>query len=45
MATRGWNDVLLTKIVEHLADVDPKALYAEYPVLTMSDDQGYRKIS
>ncbi|KAF7956004.1 hypothetical protein EAE96_004925 [Botrytis aclada] len=32
-------------IVDHLAEVDPEALYAEYPVSTLTYDHGYRKIT
>ncbi|KAJ8067956.1 hypothetical protein OCU04_003538 [Sclerotinia nivalis] len=45
MPNRNWKNELLPKIVDNLADVDPEALYAEYPVSTVTYDQGYRKIT
>lgn len=36
---------LVPSIVDHLADVTPNALYAEYPVSSLSYKEGYRKIT
>lgn len=36
---------LVPCIVDHLAEVTPNALYAEYPVSTLSYKEGYRKIT
>ncbi|TGO60158.1 hypothetical protein BOTNAR_0150g00100 [Botryotinia narcissicola] len=38
-------DELVPNIVGHLAEIDPEALYAEYPVSTSTYDHGYRKIT
>ncbi|APA15728.1 hypothetical protein sscle_15g104980 [Sclerotinia sclerotiorum 1980 UF-70] len=45
MPTRNWKNELVPKIVDNIAEVDPDALYAEYPVSTVTYDQGYRKIT
>lgn len=36
---------LVPNIVDHLSEVRPTALYAEYPVSTLSYAEGYRKIT
>ncbi|KAF7934870.1 uncharacterized protein EAE98_002915 [Botrytis deweyae] len=45
MTSRKWKDELVPNIVDHLAEIDPEALYAEYPVSTLTYDYGYRKIT
>lgn len=45
MATRKWKDELLPNIVDHQANLDPESLFAEYPVSTLTYDEGYRKIT
>ncbi|TGO49101.1 hypothetical protein BCON_0221g00130 [Botryotinia convoluta] len=45
MTSRKWKDELVPNIVDHLAEVDPEALYAEYPVSNLTYDHGYRKIT
>lgn len=45
MPPREWKDQLIPNIVDHLAKVDPDALYAEYPVSTLTYDEGYRRVT
>lgn len=40
-----WRKQLIPNIVDHLAEVEPDKLYAEYPISTASYDEGYRKIT
>lgn len=41
----GHTKELIPNIVDHLAKVQPHTLYAEYPVSTLSYEEGYRKIT
>lgn len=49
--TAQGNDVarytreLIPNIVDHLAEVKPNSLYAEYPISTLSYQEGYRKFT
>ncbi|EMR88534.1 putative nrps-like enzyme protein [Botrytis cinerea BcDW1] len=45
MTSRNWRDELVPNIIDHIAEVDPEAFYAEYPVSTLTYDHGYRKIT
>lgn len=45
MTSRNWRDELVPNIIDHIAEVDPEALYAEYPVSTLTYDHSYRKIT
>lgn len=45
MAARNCQDKLFPDIVDHIAETEPEALYTEYPVSTLTYDQGYRKIT
>ena len=36
---------LIPNMVDHLAKVQPHRLYAEYPISTLSYQEGYRKIT
>ncbi|KAF7939088.1 uncharacterized protein EAE97_007169 [Botrytis byssoidea] len=45
MTSRKWKVELVPNIVDHLAEIDSEALYAEYPVSTSTYDHGYRKIT
>lgn len=40
-----WKNKLVPSIVDSLANVTPHALYAEYPISTLSYEEGYRSIT
>lgn len=41
----SWKNELVPSIVDNLANVTPHALYAEYPISTLSYEEGYRRIT
>lgn len=50
MAAQHVQDLIYTKelvpnLVDHWADVTPHALYAEYPVSTLTYEEGYCKMT